>query len=33
MFEKGSTALVVILNESEIVAANVGDCKLFGLTK
>jgi serine/threonine protein phosphatase PrpC len=33
MFEKGSTVLLTIVTETEIIAANVGDTKLFGIRK
>lgn len=33
MYDKGSTVLLAVVTESEIIAANVGDSKLFGIRK
>jgi hypothetical protein len=33
MFEKGSTVLIVLVSCDKIIAANIGDCRLFGLRK
>jgi serine/threonine protein phosphatase PrpC len=33
MYDKGSTVLLAIVTETEIIAANIGDSKLFGIKK
>jgi len=33
MFDKGSTVLLTIITETEIIASNIGDSKLFGIRK